>query len=229
MYLVNKLGGILWASALVLCVFGRVAAGRQADEEVVRVNAELVQVGVSVFDGQGRFVDGLKREDFELRVDGRAVPITFFENIVAGSLRDRLARAAAGEAAPVKAAAPSPSRRQPTVVFFLDDRHLSPDSVARMRRMLLDFIDREMGEDDLVAVASADLSARAQVFREGREVSATPHRKIVTDAQTDPARIPFTAEIDLGGLQPGRYTLRVTAEDRAANQSASQQTAFYVQ
>ncbi len=144
----------------MLGVFGRVAAGRQEAgavqaDEVVRVNAELVQTGVSVFDKQGRFVDGLQREDFELRVDGRLVPITFFENIVAGSLRDRLTRApAAGGPAP-KVAESAPSQRQRTVVFFLDDRHLSLDSVGRTRKMLLDFIDKEMGDGDLVAVASA--------------------------------------------------------------------------
>ena len=36
---------------------------------------------------------GLKKEDFELRVDGRVVPISFFENIVAGTQRERSARA----------------------------------------------------------------------------------------------------------------------------------------
>src|ERR687894_547622 len=146
---------------LIFLVVGLVALGQQetskpqSTDDVVRINTELVQTGVSVFDKQGRFVDGLKKEDFELRVDGRPVPITFFENIVAGSLKDRLARAAAGEPAPAKAVASAPSFRQRTVVFFLDDRHLSLDSVARSRKMLLDFIDREMGPDDLVAVASA--------------------------------------------------------------------------
>ncbi|MDT5268866.1 MAG: hypothetical protein QOH49_1052 [Acidobacteriota bacterium] len=148
---------ILCAAALVVCAFAQAAAGRQgAVEEVVRVNAELVQTGVSVFDKQGRFVDGLKKEDFELKVDGRVVPITFFENIVAGSSRDRLARAAAtGEPTAAKAVASAPSFRQRTIVFFLDDRHLSLDSVGRTRKMLLDFIEKEMGENDLVAFASA--------------------------------------------------------------------------
>lgn len=172
----NKPRTLLCALALALCVCGRAASARQeaggaqADEEVVRVNAELVQTGVSVFDRQGRFVDGLRREDFELRVDGRVVPITFFEQIVAGSLRDRLTRAAAGEPA-AKVADSATSSRQRTVVFFLDDRHLSPDSVARTRKMLLDFIDAEMAEGDLVAVASA--SGRIgflQQFTDDKEV-----------------------------------------------------------
>lgn len=157
----KKNGTILCALTLMLCVFVRVAAGRQevgggqGAEEVVRVNAELVQTGVSVFDKQGRFVDGLKKEDFELKVDGRVVPITFFENIVAGSSRDRLARAAATGEAAAKTVASAPSFRQRTIVFFLDDRHLSLDSVTRTRKMLLDFIEKEIGENDLVAIASA--------------------------------------------------------------------------
>lgn len=172
-------GTILCALALLLCAAVRDASGRQeaggaqADEEVVRVDAELVQAGVSVFDRQGRFVDGLRREEFELRVDGRVVPITFFEQIVAGSARDRLARAAAaaGGPAPALAAEAAPSPRRRTVVFFLDDRHLSLESVARARRMLLDFVDKEMGEEDLVAVASA--SGRIgflQQFTDSKEV-----------------------------------------------------------
>lgn len=161
---------LLGALTLMLCAFSPAAFGQEA-EEVVRVNAELVQTGVSVFDKQGRFVDGLKKEVFELKVDGRPVPITFFENIVAGSLRDRLARAAAAGGPVTKVAETAPSFRQRTVVFFLDDRHLSLDSVGRTRRMLLDFIDKEMGEGDLVAVASA--SGRIgflQQFTDNREV-----------------------------------------------------------
>jgi hypothetical protein len=73
-----------------------------------------------------------------------------------------------------------------------------------------------------------DLAARVRVYREGREVFATPYRKVGADAQTDPARVPFTAEIGLKDLQPGRYTLQVTVEDRAARRTASQQAAFYV-
>jgi hypothetical protein len=79
------------------------------------------------------------------------------------------------------------------------------------------------------AGAPGNLSARVQVYKDGREVTGTPSRKVGTDAQTDPARVPFTAEINLGALQPGRYTLQVTVEDRAAQRNASQQTAFYVQ
>jgi hypothetical protein len=45
-----------------------------AQDEVLRIETELVQTPVMVFDKQGRFVDKLKRESFELRVDGQVQP-----------------------------------------------------------------------------------------------------------------------------------------------------------
>jgi VWFA-related protein len=158
----KKLDRILCAVMLILCVFIQAALGQQdsgksqSTDDILRINAELVQTGVTVFDKQGRFVDGLKKEDFELRVEGRPVSISFFENIVAGSQRDRLARATGkNEPMVVKDPASAPSFRQRTIVFFLDDRHLSLDSVGRTSKILLDFINKEMGENDLVAIASA--------------------------------------------------------------------------
>ncbi|HKO61984.1 MAG TPA: VWA domain-containing protein [Pyrinomonadaceae bacterium] len=149
-------------------VFSQDTAQPHAQDDVVRINTELVQTGVSVFDKQGRFVDGLKKEDFELRIEGRPVAIDFFENIVAGSHRDRVARTTGNNEPPLPS---SVSFRQRTIVFFLDDRHLSLEGVGRTRNTLLDFIDKQMGENDLVAIASA--SGRIgflQQFTDNKEV-----------------------------------------------------------
>ncbi len=50
----------------------------RSQEDVVRVYTELVQTDVMVFDKQGRFVKDLKRENFELRIDGKQRPIEAF-------------------------------------------------------------------------------------------------------------------------------------------------------
>jgi len=170
----DTLGTVLCAAALLLCVLSRPAVGRQADvqshDEVVKIDSALVQTGVSVFDRQGRFVEGLKREDFELRVDGQPVPISFFETVVAGSARERLVRAAGGPAAR-DGRASAPSYAQRTIIFFVDDRHLSLDSLGRARKLLSDFIDGEMGQNDLVAVASSSGQVGfLQQFTDNREV-----------------------------------------------------------
>ncbi|MDQ3686658.1 MAG: VWA domain-containing protein [Acidobacteriota bacterium] len=48
----------------------RVDFVRSNQEETIRVHTNLIPVAATVVDGQGRAVDDLKSEDFELRVDG---------------------------------------------------------------------------------------------------------------------------------------------------------------
>ena len=130
-------------------------AKTQSNTDVLRTNTELVQTGVSVFDKQGRFVDGLTKPDFELEVEGRRVPIAFFENIIAGTNRDREARNPGSDETTKEERSAGVSIRRRTIVFFVDDRHLSLDSVGRTRKTLLEFINNKMGQNDLVAIASA--------------------------------------------------------------------------
>src|SRR5580765_2730504 len=53
-------------------------------DDVVRVNTELVQTDVMVFDKKGHFVDGLKPEQFALKVDNKAQTISFFDRVTSG-------------------------------------------------------------------------------------------------------------------------------------------------
>lgn len=59
----------------------RPARNAEQYDEVIRVNAELVQTDVTVLDKRGRFVEDLRPERFELKVDGRAVTLSFFERV----------------------------------------------------------------------------------------------------------------------------------------------------
>jgi VWFA-related protein len=146
---------------LLLAVFP--ASGQQprpsptpSAEDVLRIDTELVQTNVMVFDRQGRFVDDLRGEQFELRVDGKPQPITFFERIATGSTREEKIRVAGNEPAPQSPTAPTINRttRGRTVIFFIDDLHLELDSLSRTRSTLSHFIDREMNPEDQVLIAS---------------------------------------------------------------------------
>src|ERR1051325_7386976 len=64
-------------------------------EDVVRITTELVQTDVMVFDKDGKFVNGLQPEQFELLVDGQPQPIGFFESVVTGARNERAALRAA--------------------------------------------------------------------------------------------------------------------------------------
>src|SRR5258706_11315515 len=63
---------------------------QQPSEDVVRVNTELVQTDVMVFDRRGRFVDGLKPEQFILMLNGEAKPISLFDRVESASGRQIL-------------------------------------------------------------------------------------------------------------------------------------------
>lgn len=147
-------------------------------DEVVRVNTELVQSDVTVFDKQGRFVDGLRAEQFELRVDGKPQAIAFFERVTAGSFAEERQLTAARNKATVNtsqaadedtsakdttkearakdatAQTASAADRGRVIFFFTDDRHLTLENVTRTRLALLQFVENEMQQNDLVAVVS---------------------------------------------------------------------------
>ena len=130
---------------------------RGQEPEVIRTNTELVQTAITVLDKKGNFVEGLKREQFVLLVDGKPRPVTFFERIAAGSAREQELATLAdptnnATATPTVAPSRVPGR---TIVFFVDDLHLSPDSLNRTKKMLQHFLDREMSSKDNVAIVSA--------------------------------------------------------------------------
>src|SRR5215510_8747039 len=53
-------------------------------QDVIKFETSLVQTDVMVFDKQGRFVDGLKPEQFQLKINNTQREISFFERIASG-------------------------------------------------------------------------------------------------------------------------------------------------
>lgn len=131
----------------------------QDQSDVLRVYTDLVQTDVMVFDRQGRFVNGLKSEDFELRIDGKLKPVAFFEKVTAGSINEEEQIAAARGASRPRAAGPAahltPLDRGRAIFFYVDDLHLDLAALQTTRKLIANFIDKEMGQNDEVAIASA--------------------------------------------------------------------------
>lgn len=129
-------------------------------DDVIRINTELVQTDVMVFDKQGRFVDGLRPEEFELSLDGKTQTISFFERVAAGSSKEAAQLAAARGSASVKKAVENrttsadASDRGRLIFFFLDDLHLSGESLIRARKALMNYVDHQMSQNDQVAIIS---------------------------------------------------------------------------
>ena len=160
LWLAVALGLCLHASAQTRPEQPRRPAPEQEDE-VVRVTTELVQTDVAVFDKRGRFVEDLRPEQFELQVNGRTQPVTFFERVRAGSRREeaQLAAAASRAGGADRTAAPdSPAGAESAgrlIFFFVDDLHLSGASIGRARTALRRYVEHAMHPNDQVAIVSA--------------------------------------------------------------------------
>lgn len=191
---------------VTLCVLGNpltCAAQTQPQDpkdqpDVVRVFTELVQTDVMVFDKDGQFAKDLKREDFELRIDGKPRPIEFFERITAGSVNEELQLAAArgtGAANSSLKGATIPLDRGRTVFFYIDDLHMDLAGTGLTRETIKKFIDNEMGQNDEVAIASSSgqlgflqqLTDNRVVLQKALE-KLRPRSTTVTDMQRPPMK-----------------------------------------
>ena len=129
----------------------------KTDDDIIRISTDLIQTGVAVFDKNGQFVNNLQREDFELSVDGKPVSVSFFEQNTLRRGGDDKAKTAGNslKAEALRNVLVNPVGRSRSVLFVVDDLHLSFDSHYRTRKLILKFIEREMTPEDTVAIVSS--------------------------------------------------------------------------
>jgi len=167
-------------------------------QDVVRVYTELVQTDVMVFDKEGKFVNGLTQNDFQIKVDGKIRPIQAFDLIKAGSNEEAQLAAARGTTVnsdTVKPNRPVPLDRGRTVFFYLDDFHLDVAGFVAAKRSISNFIEKQMGQNDEVAITTAtgqlgflqQLTNNRTVLREALE-RLKPRIYSVRDADRPPMR-----------------------------------------
>ena len=179
------------ALLLSICVFSPALAqtkpapqpqkkAEEADDDVVRITTNLVQVDVVVTKG-GKPVPNLTAEDFEIYEDGRRQTITSFAYI--SNVRT-----------PSAEPAPAPEKRKPvdvapaprlkredarrTVALVVDDLGLSAESMGQVRKQLRKFIAEQLEPNDLVAVirTSGELGALQQFTNDKRILSRAVDR-----------------------------------------------------
>jgi len=135
---------------LSLCVFSPVLPQKPADDDVVRITTNLVQID-AIVTKDGKHVPNLKAEDFEIFEDGRKQTITSFAYISnvppAKPTNDATERDKSVPAPPLK---PGDPRR--TLAIVVDDLGLSAESMSDVRRQLRKFVNEQIQPHDLVAI-----------------------------------------------------------------------------
>jgi Ca-activated chloride channel homolog len=131
------------------------------EDEILRVDTDLILVDVAVTDAKGRPVRNLRAEDFRLYEDGVERPVAFFNVERRG-----------GERRPV------------AVVFAVDvSGSVSPEEMARVAEAVRAFSERLDERESVFALMSFGMSARVlQGFTNSREKLTDALRKLVREA-----------------------------------------------
>ncbi|HSK08528.1 MAG TPA: VWA domain-containing protein [Vicinamibacterales bacterium] len=166
----NRIVAALVAGAACLAGLQGQLSGRQAPREqrpTFRAEANYVRLDVYPLAG-GEPVQDLRQEEFEVFEDGVPQEIATFEHVLirpGGPPETRIEPSTAAEARQMAA-----DPRARLFVVFLDTYHVSGTSGLQIRGPLLRMLDRAIGQDDLVAVMTPEMSGAAVTF--GRRTAA---------------------------------------------------------
>ncbi len=143
-----------------LLVFSNSIRGAVQDQKkkaekdwVVELKTVLVELRAVITDRQGHLVQGLKKEDFELREKGRLQDISSFAEELVGPLsisqRVNLANVTPGEPPP-PAAAPARS-----LMLFVDTVNMAGPNLLRVKQGLKKFVDEQIKDQDAVMIVTS--------------------------------------------------------------------------
>jgi VWFA-related protein len=134
----------------------------RTDANYVRVDAYPTR--------DGKPIEDLKAEDFELLENGVRQQIQAFERVVVSPAGPQSMRVEADSVRGAEQLASNPRNR--VFVIFLDMPNVDVESAHRVNQPLIRLVDRILGPDDLVAVMTPEMSAAQITFGRKTEVIA---------------------------------------------------------
>lgn len=137
------------------------AAQPQEQRPTFRAGAAYVRLDVYPQSGE-RPVADLSQDEFEVFEDGVAQRIETFERVVVRPGGPEAARVEPSSAREARQMAADPRAR--LFVLFLDTYHVDGASGLQVRAPLLRLLNRTIGQDDLVAVMTPEMSGAAVTF-----------------------------------------------------------------
>jgi len=141
----------------------------QGKPSSIQINVNRVLVPVVVRDRQGRAVDDLKRDDFQVLDEGKPRPLSGFTLERRGTNE----RAAAdttetGQSSqpPAQAAPQSSMLPDRITVFLFDDMHLSPEDLGSAKQAGIKALDGALTGSDVAAVVSTSGKTNSGLTRD---------------------------------------------------------------
>lgn len=186
-------------------------------DKPVRLRTELVQVQVVVTDKQGRVIEDLKKDEFELLEQGRPQEVSFFSLERVGVQPTRPAVPGEEPAATHPSTPPAEaSTTARSIVLFFDTPHLSGPSLIRSRLSMKQFIDEHVTDRDTVVVAAS--SGVFGIFQNAARNRLAVYRLIERITDFDTSRqsnfTPYLAAmVKLGDTAAFELAARILAEE----------------
>jgi VWFA-related protein len=153
-----------------------------AEEDVVQITTNIVQLDAVVTDKHGNQVTDLKPEDFQIFEDGKPRKITHFSyvqtmNAAAPTVATKPDKNAP-PAPPVPPRKLRPEQVRRAVALVVDDLQLSFSDLVFARRAVREYVDKYVAPDDLVAIVrtSAGVGALQQFTNDRRILYAAIER-----------------------------------------------------
>lgn len=147
----------------------------ETEKSKLRVRTDLVEIQTVVTESGGRIVENLKEEDFELLENDRPREISFFTVSRIEESRADSATSAAKTATDKTAALEQVQDRlrEPpvrTTLLFVDNLHLSFSNLNWVKQALHRFIDEQMADRDVVALATSYSLGVSQQYTRDRQL-----------------------------------------------------------
>jgi len=142
-----------------------------AEDQPPRFRTEANYVRVDVYPTKdGKPVEDLRVEDFELLENGAKQQVQAFEHVVISPAGPQSMRVEANSVRGAEQMAANPRNR--VFVIFLDIPNVDIASAHRINQPLVKLIDRILGPDDLIAVMTPEMVASQVTFGRKTEVIA---------------------------------------------------------
>ena len=122
-------------------------------DDVVRINTNLVQVDPVITDRSGKQVTDLRRDEVQIFEDGKQQQITNFSYVsLATAAPTATARPINGNALPIPHVPLKREEVRRTIALVVDDLGLSFESAYYVRQALKKFVEQQVQSGDLVAI-----------------------------------------------------------------------------
>jgi VWFA-related protein len=147
----------------------------KADDDVVKISTNLIQVDVTVVGKDGKIVSDLRPEEFQVFQNGKKQDISnfsFISSVKEKTVDERPQKTDLKTPLPPPQVKPEQVRR--TIALVIDDLSLSFDSTYYARRAIKKFVDEQMQDGDLVAIirTGAGIGALQQFTTDKRQLYA---------------------------------------------------------